>query len=286
MKKCPYCGNQMEDDNLFCTECGKPVPQGNVCPHCGASVNKSDSFCQNCGKKIEDDPSGSVSEPALSHVEDRKTDKSKRIILFALIAIAVIVVLFFCGRYGYKVYSDYIKEKEARELFVKDSLEKVRQDSIKLAEEKEAERLEAEKLAKFREKLTMKNILNLINDPENKSFAQNCGLSFLYKDTDREDTESYMIVYGYDIEKGDKKEALGYDVKALSGHACYFHNTVSRWGSKGLHFNNKADADYLLEMLKKNGFSENGDWLSNGTWDFALDTSKDGWYEVMIRESW
>lgn len=26
MKKCPYCGNQIEDDNLFCTECGKPVP--------------------------------------------------------------------------------------------------------------------------------------------------------------------------------------------------------------------------------------------------------------------
>ena len=53
MKKCPYCSAQMNDDSLFCTECGKPIPQGNVCPHCGASVNDGDTFCQNCGKKID-----------------------------------------------------------------------------------------------------------------------------------------------------------------------------------------------------------------------------------------
>ena len=42
MKKCPYCGAQVNDDSHFCTECGKPIPQGNVCPHCGASVNEGD----------------------------------------------------------------------------------------------------------------------------------------------------------------------------------------------------------------------------------------------------
>lgn len=52
MKKCSYCGVQIDDDSLFCTECGKPVPQGNVCPHCGASLNEGDAFCQSCGKKV------------------------------------------------------------------------------------------------------------------------------------------------------------------------------------------------------------------------------------------
>ena len=52
MKKCPNCGAQMNDDSLFCTECGKQIPQGNQCPHCGALLNNGDAFCQNCGKKV------------------------------------------------------------------------------------------------------------------------------------------------------------------------------------------------------------------------------------------
>ena len=52
MKKYPNCGTQLNDDALFCTECGNQIPQGNVCPHCGALVNDGDIFCQNCGKNI------------------------------------------------------------------------------------------------------------------------------------------------------------------------------------------------------------------------------------------
>ena len=62
MKKCPYCGMQNEDENLFCTECGKPIPQGRVCPHCGASVNDDDAFCSNCGKKVDEQPASDTSK--------------------------------------------------------------------------------------------------------------------------------------------------------------------------------------------------------------------------------
>ena len=51
--KCPNCGAQINDDSLFCTECGKPIPQCNVCSHCGATVNEGDTFCQNCGRKVD-----------------------------------------------------------------------------------------------------------------------------------------------------------------------------------------------------------------------------------------
>ena len=30
MKKCPYCNTQINDDSLFCTECGKPIPEVGV----------------------------------------------------------------------------------------------------------------------------------------------------------------------------------------------------------------------------------------------------------------
>lgn len=62
MKKCPNCGTQLNDDALFCTECGNQIPQGNVCPHCGALVNDGDIFCQNCGKKIGEVPSSVPAE--------------------------------------------------------------------------------------------------------------------------------------------------------------------------------------------------------------------------------
>lgn len=53
MKKCPNCNAQVNDDCLFCTECGKPIPQGNVCTQCGAVLNDGDVFCQSCGKKVD-----------------------------------------------------------------------------------------------------------------------------------------------------------------------------------------------------------------------------------------
>ena len=62
MKKCPFCGAELNDDNLFCSECGKSIPQGSVCPHCGASLNEGDVFCQSCGKRVDEILSTEMSE--------------------------------------------------------------------------------------------------------------------------------------------------------------------------------------------------------------------------------
>ncbi|MBR5350600.1 MAG: zinc-ribbon domain-containing protein [Prevotella sp.] len=56
MKECPNCHAQIEDNSLFCTECGKPFSQEKICPHCGATMDEDDVFCQNCGKKPDDRP--------------------------------------------------------------------------------------------------------------------------------------------------------------------------------------------------------------------------------------
>ena len=62
MKKCPSCGTEQNDDNLFCTECGKELPKSVVCPHCGASVNEGDAFCTRCGKSITANESDDLKE--------------------------------------------------------------------------------------------------------------------------------------------------------------------------------------------------------------------------------
>ena len=50
MKECPNCHAQIEDDSLFCTECGKSFTVAKTCPYCGAPMKEGDVFCQNCGK--------------------------------------------------------------------------------------------------------------------------------------------------------------------------------------------------------------------------------------------
>ena len=55
MKKCPFCGAELNDDSLFCTQCGKQLPNDYQCPHCGAKVYDGDIFCQNCGEKLSKD---------------------------------------------------------------------------------------------------------------------------------------------------------------------------------------------------------------------------------------
>jgi len=54
MIKCSNCGAQLDDDALFCTECGtKQEPQKNTCPHCGAEIDDDSIFCAECGTKLD-----------------------------------------------------------------------------------------------------------------------------------------------------------------------------------------------------------------------------------------
>lgn len=92
MKKCPFCGAQMNDDSLFCTECGKQIPQGIVCPHCGASVNEGDVFCQNCGKSINESPS----EERIVN-DDEKISVFKKYLPYIIGALVLMMIIGYCS---------------------------------------------------------------------------------------------------------------------------------------------------------------------------------------------
>lgn len=64
-KCCPNCGAVLEDDSLFCAECGTAIKSvsdsetkisGNgqkMCPECSTMIDDDSNFCWNCGHVFE-----------------------------------------------------------------------------------------------------------------------------------------------------------------------------------------------------------------------------------------
>ena len=96
MKKCPNCGAQVDDSSLFCTECGKQIPQSNVCSHCGASVSDGDAFCQNCGNRVDGSSVPNTNFQAQMPYATRSNSQNKSI-LPIIIGGVVLVMLILAG---------------------------------------------------------------------------------------------------------------------------------------------------------------------------------------------
>ena len=263
MRRCKNCGAELNDDCLFCTECGKSIPQGLVCPHCGASVNEGDIFCSECGKNINEvsvEQSEEQESPKTPDVSESNTSKK---ILTIIVAVFVLAILGG-GWWSYKSSKEEVANT----------------DSLLMANLGEVEDVEDVKLTKFRKSFTIKNVLNLVANPESKSAAQKCGLEFIYKDTQREELDEsdyvdyYDIVYGYDVEKGNKNEGMGYIIKATSEHSCYFRYVRGQDDGYYLYFKDKADVDYLIDIAKDNGKCE-----------ISSPESENGWYRIYLLRS-
>lgn len=237
MKKCPFCGAELNDESLYCTECGKELPKGIECPHCGASVNEGDVFCTECGKRIDEVPQATSSEPqkpkcphcgALINkgdvfcmecgkkIDEVQTEKQDKVVAtkecphcgetiredahfcpncdkyvnedsaqtaietsqteeveyhyeieeepktwrdYKLPIFGGIFIVLFLGVCWW--YYDSSNKRVAREKAIADSLEIVRKDSIRLAEQKEKERQDS--LEKVRIQMKQKPYLTLLD---------------------------------------------------------------------------------------------------------------------------
>lgn len=300
---CPYCNAQIENGSKFCGECGKELPQGNICANCGATVNEGDLFCEECGINLKD---GSY---ASADYGEKSSKDNMKILLSSLLGIVIgLVILALVGGswYGYNAYSEYSAAKQARIKFVADSIEQAKKDSIKLAEQKEQERIEAERHEEFKEKFTITNILNLLKNYDNVESAQKCGFSLVYRDFEDgggEDPDCLEIVYGYDVEKGGKGN-YGYEIISKSNYACYFKYNLDTSTSASLHFKDSSDADFFQEQAEKYGLlvyensmfvpkkkmSSGYHYVDSLDWDgeyapiYAIGRteSENGWYTVSI----
>ena len=87
-----------------------------------------------------------------------------------------------------------------------------------------------------------------------------CGLTYLYTyedDGDEGDVGSYDIVYGLNVEKGEKTD-YGYELKPTSNHACYFQYSLDTSTHASLNFTDKGDADRFFEAFLKSGVVDCG----------------------------
>lgn len=348
MKKCPFCGAELNDDSLFCTECGKELPMGVVCPHCGASVNEGDVFCTECGKRIDKVPQATSSEPTkpkcphcgalinegyvfcmecgkkvdeiqagktdevvttkkcphcgatmredarfcpncdkyvnnessetaseapqteeetqdfnYSYVEEEpKTWRDYKLPIFG----GIFIVLFLSAGWW---YYDSSNKRVAMEKAIADSLEAVRQDSLKKAAEKEKERLEADRITTMRKVLSPEHVFALMSDINNTSLANKSGLEeiYKYKYESEEDEDGFVdrlsiIIYGREVGKGSVSENgldVNYQIKSNSEHSCYLeYYERSDYGYK-IAFKDKEDADYFYNKILENGVFNYGE---------------------------
>ena len=50
---CTKCGKEIPDDINICPECGTVLKETKFCHHCGAEIDKDCIICPKCGKQVE-----------------------------------------------------------------------------------------------------------------------------------------------------------------------------------------------------------------------------------------
>ena len=69
MKECPKCKELIDDDALFCPNCGTKIGNTKTCIKCGKEIEADSAFCPHCGaSQIEDVPE--PEQPTESHKVD------------------------------------------------------------------------------------------------------------------------------------------------------------------------------------------------------------------------
>lgn len=117
MKVCNFCGAPLDDDAIFCTNCGKKnEPLGKMCPNCGAVVLDDSVFCAKCGVRLDKQVVPYIDSPQLvkpvitTQAEEEVTydwekEEIKRKWKTVIWSVMLIAIIAFGGYFVYKNYN-------------------------------------------------------------------------------------------------------------------------------------------------------------------------------------
>lgn len=118
MKNCHNCGAPLDDDALFCTNCGKKIePEGKKCPQCGAEVEDDSVFCFKCGTRLDEQVVPYIDSPQIVTPVNPPQEKEEvlydwekeekirkwKTILWSFVLVVILALV------GYYIYMNYNK---------------------------------------------------------------------------------------------------------------------------------------------------------------------------------
>lgn len=90
MKKCVFCGSQLEEDSIYCSYCGKKIEYP-TCPRCGTILEDESLFCSKCGIRLQDIPEETLRHGTGAQEVDSTPESNS--LWYVLLGIGVVLLL-------------------------------------------------------------------------------------------------------------------------------------------------------------------------------------------------
>lgn len=208
--------------------------ENKICNKCGAEMPIDAKFCTKCGQSNEE-------YTPRNHTHKEKLNKKS---LYALLTVFTILFLIIFGTMFFSEYEERREARLAREKFVQDSINKARQDSIRLVRQREKEEKEAQ-LALQKQKMLIP--IDVILD--------------IYKQRDSNYAKRKLYEYGYNY------------FSNLDG-VDYYTKGVQLTKAEGFH-PAIGDYEYYEPVEKKGSFATINGYGNNLTVSIKVFTQKE-----------
>lgn len=174
--KCKYCHAEVENDAVFCPNCGKELPKRKRCIKCGETLDEDSEFCPKCGTqqtvKTPESPQQRSTKAPLKKNNNSFLSKPWVIILMILLLGILLYFLFFSDG-GKRKNNDSAQEEQvaAERLTAVDS-DYVYQEKAAIEQQQKEDSLMKVAKMKSDSLASIKDSLNSLKSKEKSSKAQ------------------------------------------------------------------------------------------------------------------